>query len=137
MDHAFVYPTQAEQSVSRYVGLLLSPCISFFSTSRAISVLLGEAWKGLPPEEREQYSQRAKVMADEQKKLYPDCWKRKRTVNNANGSGRGQQAQPPPEVNLPHPTTLLPPPPPLQPPPVTSVAAPPQPGQPNIKTEDK
>ena len=49
---------------------------------RAISVLLGEAWKSLAQEDREQYSQRAKVMADEQKKLFPDCWKRKRTLNN-------------------------------------------------------
>ena len=47
---------------------------------RAISVLLGEAWKSLPPDEREQYSQRAKIMADEQKKLFPDCWKRKGTL---------------------------------------------------------
>ncbi len=43
-------------------------------------MLLGEAWKSLPQEDREGYSQRAKVMADEQKKLYPDCWKRKRTA---------------------------------------------------------
>ncbi|TRY78184.1 hypothetical protein TCAL_04268 [Tigriopus californicus] len=50
--------------------------------NRAISVLLGEAWKGLPQEERENYSHRAKLMAEEQKKLHPDCWKRKRTINN-------------------------------------------------------
>lgn len=49
----------------------------FFS---AISVLLGEAWKSLPNEERESYSNKAKVLADEQKKIYPDCWKRKKTV---------------------------------------------------------
>jgi hypothetical protein len=29
--------------------------------NRAISVLLGEAWKALPMEDREQYSQKAKV----------------------------------------------------------------------------
>ena len=29
---------------------------------RAISVLLGEAWKSLPLEDREKYSQRAKVI---------------------------------------------------------------------------
>lgn len=52
-----------------------------FSLCRAISVLLGEAWKSLPQDEREQYSQRAKLMADEQKKIFPDCWKRKRTLN--------------------------------------------------------
>ena len=46
----------------------------------------GEAWKSLPQEERVQYSHRAKVMADEQKKLYPDCWKRKRTATAAASS---------------------------------------------------
>merc|ERR1719291_32938 len=48
--------------------------------NRAISVLLGEAWKSLALEEREAYSTKAKTLADEQKKLYPDCWKRKKTV---------------------------------------------------------
>ena len=45
----------------------------------AISVLLGEAWKSLPIEDREAYSNKAKVLADEQKKIHPDCWKRKKT----------------------------------------------------------
>merc|ERR1719384_2841522 len=54
--------------------------------NRAISVLLGEAWKSLSLEEREQYSQRAKVMADEQKKIFPDCWKRKRTLTSTSTS---------------------------------------------------
>merc|ERR1719222_324623 len=48
--------------------------------NRAISVLLGEAWKSLPIEERAAYSTKAKVLADEQKKINPDCWKRKKTV---------------------------------------------------------
>jgi len=48
--------------------------------NRAISVLLGEAWKSLPLEERAAYSTKAKVLADEQKKINPDCWKRKKTV---------------------------------------------------------
>ena len=43
-------------------------------------MLLGEAWKSLPLEDREAYSTKAKVLADEQKKIYPDCWKRKKTV---------------------------------------------------------
>ena len=55
----------------------------------AISVLLGEAWKALPVEERESYSTRAKVMADEQKKIHPDCWKRKKTTM----SSKQQQQQ--------------------------------------------
>ncbi len=76
------------------IGLLLLELIfqtliifyisSFYS---AISVLLGEAWKSLPPEEREQYSQRAKLLADEQKKIFPDCWKRKRTLTTAAPNG--------------------------------------------------
>jgi len=51
--------------------------------NRAISVLLGEAWKSLAVEDRELYSGKAKVLADEQKKLYPDCWKRKRSLSSA------------------------------------------------------
>jgi len=52
--------------------------------NRAISVLLGEAWKSLATEERDVFSQKAKVLADEQKKLHPDCWKRKRSLSSAN-----------------------------------------------------
>ena len=44
-------------------------------------MLLGESWKKLPQSERDSYSQKAKLMADEQKKIHPDCWKRKRTLN--------------------------------------------------------
>ena len=50
-------------------------------------MLLGEAWKSLPLEERESYSTKAKVMADEQKKIYPDCWKRKKTVASSGSGG--------------------------------------------------
>jgi hypothetical protein len=57
-------------------------------------VLLGEAWKSLPPDEREQYSQRAKMLADEQKKIFPDCWKRKRTLTNGAGSGAAHPTSP-------------------------------------------
>ena len=60
--------------------------IYLITNFRAISVLLGEAWKGLALEEREQYSQRAKTMADEQKKIFPDCWKRKRTLTSTSVS---------------------------------------------------
>ena len=59
---------------------------TIFIFFRAIRVLLGEAWKSLSLEEREQYSQRAKVMADEQKKIFPDCWKRKRTLTSTSTS---------------------------------------------------
>ncbi|XP_040574727.1 uncharacterized protein [Lepeophtheirus salmonis] len=63
--------------------------------NRAISVLLGEAWKSLPQTDRESYSSRAKVLADEQKKIYPDCWKRKRTLTS-NGSGGAHPSTPTP-----------------------------------------
>ncbi|KAI3366927.1 hypothetical protein L3Q82_009578, partial [Scortum barcoo] len=47
--------------------------------NRAISVLLGERWKKLRSEERRVFTIQAKALADEQKRLNPDCWKRKRT----------------------------------------------------------
>ena len=61
-------------------------CISLISVSsrlsdRAISVMLGETWKGLPQEERERFTQQARVLAEEKKRMYPDCWKRKRSVS--------------------------------------------------------
>lgn len=46
---------------------------------RAISVILGEAWRTLPQEERDIFIQGAKDLSEEQKALYPDCWKRKRS----------------------------------------------------------
>ena len=65
-------------------------CMHIFFYYSAISVLLGEAWKSLPIEEREAYSTKAKVLADEQKKIHPDCWKRKKTVaNNSIASSTG------------------------------------------------
>ncbi|XP_029317805.1 HMG box-containing protein 1-like isoform X3 [Cottoperca gobio] len=47
--------------------------------NRAISVLLGEQWKKMRSEERRTFTVQAKALADEQKRLNPDCWKRKRT----------------------------------------------------------
>uniref|UniRef100_A0A3B4YGW6 HMG box-containing protein 1 n=1 Tax=Seriola lalandi dorsalis TaxID=1841481 RepID=A0A3B4YGW6_SERLL len=46
--------------------------------NRAISVLLGEHWKKMRSEERRAFTLQAKALADEQKRLNPDCWKRKR-----------------------------------------------------------
>ena len=46
---------------------------------RAISVILGDKWKKMKSEERRMYTLEAKVLAEEQKRLNPDCWKRKRT----------------------------------------------------------
>jgi len=91
--------------------------------NRAISVLLGEAWKSLPIEEREAYSTKAKVLADEQKKIHPDCWKRKKTVaNSSSGSSSANSgemknslntqvkiAPPVTNVTLPLPISLPPP----------------------------
>lgn len=47
--------------------------------NRAISVLLGERWKKMRSEERKVFTVQAKALADEQKRINPDCWKRKRT----------------------------------------------------------
>ena len=107
----------------------------FLLIFRAISVLLGEAWKNLQTEEREVFSQKAKVclnqddkklitiklhnprslfqiMADEQKKLHPDCWKRKRSVSSANThSSSSSTVAPVPSPHTPsrlaHPFTFL------------------------------
>uniref|UniRef100_T1JHA4 HMG box domain-containing protein n=1 Tax=Strigamia maritima TaxID=126957 RepID=T1JHA4_STRMM len=49
--------------------------------NRAISVLLGDTWKKMKAEERNIYGQEARRMAEEQKKLHPDCWKRRRTTS--------------------------------------------------------
>jgi len=46
---------------------------------RSISVLLGEAWQSLAPTEKEKYASSAKARAEEQKRIHPDCWKRKRS----------------------------------------------------------
>ncbi|KAJ9590691.1 hypothetical protein L9F63_016207 [Diploptera punctata] len=47
--------------------------------NRAISVILGEAWRNLAPAQKEGYIREAKAMAQERKRLHPDCWKRKRS----------------------------------------------------------
>ncbi|XP_071489349.1 HMG box-containing protein 1-like [Diadema antillarum] len=46
--------------------------------NRAISVILGNKWKKMKLEERRVFSQEAKQLAEEHKKIHPDCWKRKR-----------------------------------------------------------
>ncbi|XP_042191088.1 HMG box-containing protein 1 isoform X1 [Callorhinchus milii] len=47
--------------------------------NRAISVILGDRWKKMRNEERRVYTLEAKALAEEQKRLNPDCWKRKRS----------------------------------------------------------
>ncbi|XP_047430730.1 HMG box-containing protein 1-like isoform X2 [Mugil cephalus] len=54
--------------------------------NRAISVLLGERWKKMRTEERRTFTLQAKALADEQKRLNPDCWKRKRTNSGCQGN---------------------------------------------------
>ncbi|KAM3588077.1 uncharacterized protein V6R79_020732 [Siganus canaliculatus] len=54
--------------------------------NRAISVLLGERWKKMRSEERRAFTMQAKALADEQKRLNPDCWKRKRTNSGCQGN---------------------------------------------------
>nr|XP_040030310.1 HMG box-containing protein 1-like isoform X1 [Gasterosteus aculeatus aculeatus] len=54
--------------------------------NRAISVLLGEHWKKMRSEERRMFTVQAKALADEQKRLNPDCWKRKRTNSGSQGN---------------------------------------------------
>ncbi|KAK3611231.1 hypothetical protein CHS0354_005242 [Potamilus streckersoni] len=46
--------------------------------NRTISVMLGEKWRGMSDDKKQLYGERARVMAEEQKKIHPDCWKRKR-----------------------------------------------------------
>uniref|UniRef100_A0A8K9X917 HMG box-containing protein 1 n=1 Tax=Oncorhynchus mykiss TaxID=8022 RepID=A0A8K9X917_ONCMY len=54
--------------------------------NRAISVILGEKWKKMRGEERRMYTMEAKALADKQKRLNPDCWKRKRTNSGSQGN---------------------------------------------------
>ena len=52
-------------------------------SDRAISVLLGDHWKRLGMEERKTFTNEAKMLADQQRRLHPDCWKRKRTLSTS------------------------------------------------------
>jgi len=51
--------------------------------NRAISVMLGDAWKRLNPVEKEIYTAEAHVRAEEYRRLFPDCWKRKRSKSTS------------------------------------------------------
>lgn len=53
--------------------------------NRAISVILGDKWKAMKQEDRREYVIQAKLLADEHKRVNPDCWKRKR---NSEGSSK-------------------------------------------------
>ena len=47
--------------------------------NRDISILLGERWRALTPEEKRMYAEEAQNLAEIQKQTYPDCWKRRRS----------------------------------------------------------
>ena len=49
--------------------------------NRLISKLLGELWKGLTEEKRQEFTKEAKMMADERLRSNPECWKRKKVVD--------------------------------------------------------
>ena len=55
-----------------------------FAFFRAISVILGDKWKAMKQEDRREYVIQAKLLADEHKRVNPDCWKRKRDSQLAN-----------------------------------------------------
>ncbi|EEB18790.1 conserved hypothetical protein [Pediculus humanus corporis] len=58
--------------------------------NRAISVVLGTAWRELDASERADYVRRAAAMATEHKRRHPDCWKRRRLrVNHTNQNAKG------------------------------------------------
>ncbi|XP_028398124.1 HMG box-containing protein 1-like [Dendronephthya gigantea] len=56
--------------------------------NRAISVILGDEWKSLSSEDRKVYILEAKSLAEEHKRIYPDCWKRKRTTQVSSRGNR-------------------------------------------------
>ena len=56
--------------------------------NRAISVILGDEWKSLSSEDRKVYISEAKTLAEEHKRIYPDCWKRKRTTQATSRTNR-------------------------------------------------
>uniref|UniRef100_A0A4W5R781 HMG box-containing protein 1 n=1 Tax=Hucho hucho TaxID=62062 RepID=A0A4W5R781_9TELE len=80
-DHPFFVKNKGKQKqiksnfICHIHMVKVCPCIPY----RAISVILGEKWKKMKNEERRMYTMEAKALADEQKRLNPDCWKRKRT----------------------------------------------------------
>lgn len=59
--------------------------------NRAISKLLGERWRELSEDKREEFARSAKEMADERMKVNPDCWKRKHKKDKEPGAPGGAQ----------------------------------------------
>ncbi|XP_055353099.1 LOW QUALITY PROTEIN: uncharacterized protein LOC129599008 [Paramacrobiotus metropolitanus] len=73
--------------------------------NRAISCMLGEHWKKLSHEERQQYTEQAKQLAVTYKEKNPNCWKRRsssRSDSDAQASAHSQSSAP---LNVLTPTT--------------------------------
>lgn len=50
--------------------------------NRFVSVILGEAWRQLPADQKEVFIAEARALSHERKRLHPECWKRKRTQSS-------------------------------------------------------
>ena len=50
---------------------------------RYVSVILGEAWRQLPADQKEVFITEAKALSHERKRLHPECWKRKRSQSTS------------------------------------------------------
>ena len=50
--------------------------------NRFVSVILGEAWRQLPADQKEVFITEAKALSHERKRLHPECWKRKRSQSS-------------------------------------------------------
>lgn len=57
--------------------------ISLSLSLRFVSVILGEAWRQLPADQKEVFISEAKALSSERKRLHPECWKRKRSQTSA------------------------------------------------------
>lgn len=89
--NAAATPTRCKRPMNAFMLFAKKFRVEYTRTSpgkdnRAISVLLGERWKKMRSEERRTFTVEAKALADEQKRINPDCWKRKRTNSGCQGN---------------------------------------------------
>lgn len=66
---------------NRLVGRNAMSCTDLSDTTdlfRTISVLLGDKWKEMSWEERDAFVIEARYLAEQHKRLNPDCWKRRK-----------------------------------------------------------
>lgn len=64
---------------------MFNTLIYSFPHSRFVSVILGEAWRQLPADQKEVFIAEAKALSSERKRLNPDCWKRRKTQPPGSG----------------------------------------------------